>query len=52
MRINSNCMKRIVTLVAFCLFSIQFALAQTPNVRRITAKVDAYMNVAARAQIF
>lgn len=52
MRVNFNCMNRRAALAALCLFSVQVALAQTPTAQQITAKVDAYMNVAARAKYF
>jgi len=49
-------MNRVATLVALCLFSVQFALAQSPSAapaaQQIVAKVDEYMNAAARAKYF
>lgn len=58
MRINFIRINQFVTLVALCLFAVQYALAQTPTAspaptaRQIAAKVDEYMNAAARFDRF
>lgn len=55
MSINFIRKNRFITLVALCLFSIQFALAQNPtapSAQQITAKVDEYMNAAAKIDRF
>ena len=55
MRINFNPINRFTILVALCLLTIQFALAQktnAPSAQQIMAKVDEYMNVAVKFDQF
>lgn len=55
MRINFILKNRFTAVVALCLFSVQFALAQNPTApsdQQITAKVDEYMNAAVKIDRF
>ena len=52
MRINFVLTNRFVALIALCLSSVQFALAQTPTAQQIAAKIDEYMNAAVQINRF
>jgi CubicO group peptidase (beta-lactamase class C family) len=52
MHINFTSTNRFIALIALCLFSVQFTLAQTPTAQQIAAKVDEYMNAAVRVNRF
>ena len=52
MRMNFVLTNRFVALIALCLSSVQFALAQTPTAQQIAAKIDEYMTAAVQINRF